>query len=302
MADITRKKIDLHAHVLLEKWYPAEMSSEGMRFPVDVHDIRKNYDRLGIEKGVALPLACAEGVSDQNSNYAAMRVCREHPETIGWWFCCIDPRWLRNSEESDFTDAIRFYKSKGAKGIGEVTANIPFTDPRMQNLFHYAEKENMPVLFHLGEPVADYGIVDGVGLYGLEESLRNFPDLPFIGHSQKWWAEISGDCSEENRNGYPDGKVVPGGRAVELLRKYPNMYADLSAGSGENAMRRDPEFAYRFLEEFQDKLYFGVDYCVAEEESADLALFLDDALREGKISETVWKKICRENALKLLEG
>ncbi len=53
-------------------------------------------------------------------------------------------------------------------------------------------------------------------------------------------------------------KVTPG-RVVELMRQCPNLHGDLSAGSGFNALTRDPEFGYRFIEEFQDRLYFGTD-------------------------------------------
>ncbi len=41
---------------------------------------------------------------------------------------------------------------------------------------------------------------------------------------------------------------------MELLRKYPNLYADLSALSGANAILRDPEYGVKFLDEFQDRL------------------------------------------------
>ncbi len=45
-----------------------------------------------------------------------------------------------------------------------------------------------------------------------------------------------------------------------MLRQYPNLYADLSAGSGLNALQRDPEFAKDFLLEFQDRLLYARDY------------------------------------------
>lgn len=62
-------------------------------------------------------------------------------------------------------------------------------------------------------------------------------------------------------DGYPGGPVIPGRRVVELMRRYPNLLGDLSAGSGLNALRRDREFGISFLNEFQDKLYFGHDFC-----------------------------------------
>ena len=44
-----------------------------------------------------------------------------------------------------------------------------------------------------------------------------------------------------------------------LLTDYPNMYGDLSAGSGLNALNRDENFSRDFLERHQDKLLYGSD-------------------------------------------
>ena len=68
--------------------------------------------------------------------------------------------------------------------------------------------------------------------------LAKYPNLTVIGHSQPFWSEISADVTEKNRNSYPKGKVIPG-RTVELFRKYPNLYGDLSpsAGSGFNGFQ-----------------------------------------------------------------
>ena len=149
----------------------------------------------------------------------------------------------------------------------------------------------------------DYGLVDEPGLPRLEKVLNMFPKLRFIGHSQKFWAEISGDSDPEERGGYPRGKVAPGGRAVELLEKYPNMFADLSAASGYNAVSRDPDFGYSFLERFSEKLYYGTDICDPRDEKRPmmkLAGFLDDGMFSGKLSYEAYYRICRGNALKLL--
>ena len=70
------------------------------------------------------------------------------------------------------------------------------------------------------------------------------------------------------------------------MRRYPNLYGDLSAGSGFGAISRDPEFGYAFLEEFQDRLYFALDLCdpanITQPIRIGLAAFLDDAVTRGK--------------------
>jgi len=87
------------------------------------------------------------------------------------------------------------------------------------------------------------------------------------------------------------------------MRKYPNLYGDMSAGSGANAFMRDPEHAYKFIEEFQDRLLFGTDICdprQIDDPMLKLAEFLDEAMEQDKISYEAYYKVSRGNALKLL--
>ena len=58
---------------------------------------------------------------------------------------------------------------------------------------------------------------------------------------------------------YPTGPVIPGGITDRLLSDYPNMFGDMSAGSGLNALVRDENHPRGFLERHQDKLIFGSD-------------------------------------------
>ena len=85
-----------------------------------------------------------------------------------------------------------------------------------------------------------------------------------------------------------------------LFRQYPNLYGDLSAGSGCNALKRDPEYAVKFLDEFQDRLLFGTDIC-APDTPTPLVDFLLDLRQSGRISEAVFQKVARENAIRLLK-
>jgi hypothetical protein len=93
--------------------------------------------------------------------------------------------------------------------------------------------------------------------------------------------------------------VAGPGRTPELLARYPNLYGDLSAGSGFNAISRDPEFGYRFLEEHQDKLLLGTDICHVNQE-VEIVPYLNRAREEGRISEGCYRKVTRLNAARLL--
>ena len=67
---------------------------------------------------------------------------------------------------------------------------------------------------------------------------------------------------------------------------------------------RDPDFGYAFLEEFQDRLFFGTDICDPRNITnpmLKLSAFLDGAMLSGKISYAAYEKISRGNALNLLE-
>ena len=291
------KKIDIHVHTAPNKGIPRYCNSDNSDYCTP-DELRFKYDSMGIEKGVILPSLNPECNFRVVTNEMAAQMAEDHPETF-YWFCNIDPRYGTNSDEMDFTPFINHYKAMGAKGVGEICANLYFDDPRVLNLFKHCEKTNMPVIFHIGgSNGGDYGLIDEIGLPRLEKVLKMFPNLQFLGHSQKFWAEISSDVTEEGRYGFPTGKVYPG-RVVELMRKYPNLSCDLSAGSGGNAMMRDPEFGYAFMEEFQDRLYYGTDFCSPHNVML-LGAHLDIAVKNGKISQTAYEKIVRENALKLL--
>ena len=295
------KKIDMHAHAVSSHGFPHPWGD----FWPTPEDLVGMYGEMNIERSVLMPMICTEFYFETSTNREIKEITERYPQNFSW-FCNIDPRQGRHSPNTDFKPVIEHYKALGAKGVGELCSNLYFDDPLTMNLFYHCEQCNMPVTFHIGNKGGDYGLVDEFNLPRLEKVLKTFPDLILIGHSQKFWAEISGDVTPETRNGYPKGKVTLGGRVPELLAKYPNMYADLSAGSGAGAMMRDPEHAYAFLEQFKDKLFFGTDICTSSFEKLKggdifkFGPFLDDAVDNGYISEDAYYKICRGNAEKLL--
>ncbi len=80
-----------------------------------------------------------------------------------------------------------------------------------------------------------------------------------IGHAQTWWANISAECSAARDDAVSQGAGQTGGLLDRLLSEYPNLYADLSAGSGYGALTRDEDFTSRFLERHPRQLLFGSD-------------------------------------------
>lgn len=286
--------IDIHVHVrknpIVRKY-----AYDNFATP---EELIKRYDELGIKKGVLLPLVSPE-VYEPQSNGEILEICKIYPERF-IPFCNVDPRAMQNSPRAPLGDILACYKEHGCKGLGEITANLRFDDPLVDNLFHYCQKLELPVIFDMGPIIGGtYGIYDEPGLPLLERALQKFPSLIFLGHSPPFWAEIAPLETVWSRSGYPKGPIREDGVVPKLMRKYPNLHGDLSAGSGYNAITRDPEYGCAFLEEFQDRLYFGTDICDPNT-PVPLVDFLKQMRDEGRISETCFEKIAWRNAARLL--
>ena len=172
----------------------------------------------------------------------------------------------------------------------------------MDNLFYHASECDMPVTIHISPRMGyTYGMVDEIGLPRLEKMLKKHKKLKILGHSQAFWAEFSADVQENQRSGYPKGKVIDG-RVASLMREYEGLYCDFSAGSGLNALSRDPEYSARFIEEFSDRILWGYDVCASfNTHQYDMNAFLDKFYDDGYISPENYYKLVRGNAEKLLK-
>ncbi len=287
--------IDMHVHTRKVPGFPRR----GKQTYATPEQLIARYDKLGIERGVIMAGASPECSHVPQSLEEVLEIAREYsPRFIP--FCNVDPRALTNSPEAPLGDFLAYYKERGCKGVGEVTANLRFDDPLVENLLRHCESAELPLTFHMATTIGGtYGLYDEPGLPLLEGALRKFPKLIFLGHSQVFWAEIGPLENADVRSGYPDGPVETEGRVVELLRRYPNLHGDLSAFSGYNAISRDEGFGCRFLEEFQDRLYFGTDIC-APDTPTRLVDYLIRLRDEKRISADCFEKIARTNAMQLL--
>ena len=77
--------------------------------------------------------------------------------------------------------------------------------------------------------------------------------------------------------------------------EYDNLYADLSAGSGYNAMTRDPEFTLGFIDRHWQKLLWGTDYLAPEQPLPQIAW-----LKELNVSQEIRQAMAAGNARKVL--
>lgn len=287
--------IDIHAHAY-RRPYPGPNGKAVFSTP---EQILKRHDELGIEKAVLLPLVNPEVYLPQSNEDILEMVESYEGRFIP--FCNIDPRAITNTSDAPLGYILRYYRDCGCKGIGEVLPNMEFRDPLLQNLLKHIEEVEFPFIFDAtGYKGKSYGLYDDVGMPQLEECLRKFPKIPFLGHGPAFWAEIGRLRVPIDRYGYPKYPIDEEGAVPKLMRKSPNLYGDLSAGSGSNALMRDPDYAVGFLNEFGDRLLFGTDIC-AHDQPVPLVDFLLSLLEKKKISNTVFQKIAKGNAIKLLK-
>jgi len=139
----------------------------------------------------------------------------------------------------------------GAKCIGEHRweGDIPFS----WAILDMARDFKVPILFHFEESAYPKGVYAD-----FHQVIEKYPTVTFIGHAIDWWGGIDKNYDRKAGN-YQRGRVTPGGLTDQWLTRYPNLYGDLSAQSGNTAILRDPDHAKAFITRHQDKLMFGSD-------------------------------------------
>ncbi|MBV7332349.1 amidohydrolase [Chloroflexi bacterium TSY] len=184
----------------------------------------------------------------------------------------------------------------GVQVYGELKLRMMYDNPDALRIYRFCGEKGLPITVHI-----DYEFETGHryprptwwyggGIDPFERAVRACPETIFIGHAPGFWAHISSD-DKFDQEPYPSGPVLPGGKVPQMFRDYPNLYADLSAGSARRALERDPVHAKEFLIEFQDRLLYGRDY---------FDNLLQEFLNSLELSQTVLKKIYAENAIRLV--
>lgn len=203
------------------------------------------------------------------------------------------------NEVPDLDGAVREigkFLDRGAVVVGEQKFGVACDSPAMENLYAFARERRVPVLMHW-----QFGRYNH-GFERFGAMLSKYHDVAFLGHAQTWWANIDADHRDQTVL-YPKGPVTPGGLTERYLADYPNMYADLSAGSGHNALTRDEEFTRGFITRHQDKLVYGSDCndhvgsgpkCTG---AATIAV-----IRRLADSTPIERKLLHDNAKKLFRG
>jgi len=244
--------------------------------------------KMGISRTVLLPAGSKYGLAvGAGGNDTVVELARQYPKEFVFF--------ANELPDLPQTQAVlEKYLRMGAKGIGEQKFPVEADSKHIDLVAGIAHYFDVPVLLHF-----EYGTYN-LGFERFHKVLERFPQVNFIGHAQTWWGNI--DKKLDQKVLYPKTPVTPGGLTDRWLSDYPNMYADMSAGSGLNALLRDEEHARGFLKRQQNKLLYGSD-CSDREGQGEKCSGSQQiaAIRRLAPDEQAIRKILHGNAARVLK-
>ncbi|HEY2014343.1 MAG TPA: amidohydrolase family protein [Bryobacteraceae bacterium] len=243
---------------------------------------------MGIAKTVLLPAGSKYGLAAGcGGNDTVVAIARQYPREYTFFA----------NELPDIPETrpvLERYLKMGAIGIGEQKFPVEADSASMDLVAEIAAEHRVPVLMHFEHK--NYNL----GIENFSKLVARHPKVTFIGHAQTWWGNI--DKNHKPEDMYPKTPVTPGGITDRLLSDYPNVYGDMSAGSGLNSMLRDEDRAREFLKRHQDKLLFGSDCNDRKANGPDcLGSKIIVAIRRLAPDHKAERKILYANASRLLK-
>jgi predicted TIM-barrel fold metal-dependent hydrolase len=208
-------------------------------------DLVAHQRKMGITRTILLPAGSRFGLAaDAWGNDSVVALAGRYPGEFAFFA----------NELPDIAETravLEKYLKLGAIGIGEQKFPVDCDSPAIGLVASIAADYGVPVLMHF-----EHGNYNR-SFERFHTVLARYPKVNFIGHAQTWWGNI--DADHDQTVMYPRTTVTRGGLTDRYLRDYPNMFGDLSAGSGLNSMMRDEGHAREFLKRHQDKLLYGSD-------------------------------------------
>ncbi len=250
--------------------------------------LRAHQRTMGIAQTVLLPAGSKYGLAAGcGGNDTVVALAKAYPKEF-FFFANELP------DIPETKPVLEKFLKAGAIGIGEQKFHVECDSKAMQLVADIAKDHGVPVLMHFQHNVYN------LDFERFHRMLEMYPTVNFIGHAQTWWGNI--DKNHNQSAMYPKGPVTPGGITDRLLSDYSNIYGDLSAGSGLNALLRDEDHARDFLIRHQDKLLYGSDCndkvgtgkaCSGSQQLATVRRLAPDA--------QAIRKMFYENAVRLLK-
>src|SRR5665647_553302 len=304
--------IDMHSH-------------DYSKTDLNVDQRVKNMDTAGIEKTIILSYETGTAFDSVVKKYS------RYPNRFEVW-CGFDytgynePGWPERAVKK----LERCHKA-GAKGVGELgdkgdglfyskptpAYGMHIDDPRMKPLLEKCAELHMPISVHVADPMWMYESMDSTndGLMNAYKWRIDLTKKGILNHQQL--IETLKNAVEENpkttfiachlANCVYDLSILG-----KLFDEFPNLYADIGARFEETATI--PRYVHSFYKKYQNRLVYGTDMSHDVNmyrntfrilETADEHFYQEHSyhwpLYGLALSDTVLKKIYRDNALKIME-
>ncbi len=215
----------------------------------------------GIRRAIIFSLRYFDSAGIDGDDDVTAAAVRTYPDKfVG--FAAVDPR------RPDYMDLLRHaIEDLGLCGVklGPIYNGVPLSDPRLEPVYEYCSRRDLPITMHMGTTFARNAPVEFGRANYVEPVALRWPDLKIIlAHMGHPWFD---EC-------------------IVVVRKQPNVYCDLSA-----LFYRPWQF-YNILitaEEYRisDKIFFGTDYPFSTVEESISGLRLVNRLVLGTSLPTV---------------
>lgn len=188
----------------------------------------------GVEKAIVFALRYGDSSGIESTDETTFAAVQKYPDKfVG--FAYVDPR------RADCMEMLRHaVEDLGLKGVkfGPIYNGVPLDDKRLDPVYEYCQKNNIPLTMHMGTTYVRNAPIDYGRAIHVEPVAMRYPDLTMIlAHMGHPWYE---DC-------------------IAVVRKQPNVYCEVSA------LYYRPWQYYNLLissQEYKitDKIFFGTDF------------------------------------------
>ncbi len=187
-----------------------------------------------VDRAIVFTLGYAESLGIDGDDRVTADAVRRHPEKLTG-FAYVDPR------RPDCLERLRHaVEDLGLVGVkyGPIYNGVPLDDPRLEPIFSYCEKNDLPITMHMGTTYTRLYAAELGRPLAVEAVALAYPDLKLVmAHMGHPWFE---EC-------------------IAVIRKQPNVYAEISAIYYRRWQFYNVMLA---IEEYRvaDKIFFGSDF------------------------------------------
>ena len=211
----------------------------------------------GVDRAIVFSLRYGDSAGiDGNDEVTAAAVKKYPDKFVG--FAAVDPR--RRDAMELLEHAIEDLGLKGVK-FGPIYNGVSLLDPRMEPVYRYCVKNNLPLTMHMGTTFAENAPIEYGRPLAVDEIASRYPDVKLImAHMAHPWSD---EC-------------------IVIARKRPNVYCEVSAifyrpWQFWNTLITAQE--YRITE--RNKIFWGTDFPFSGVEESMAGLREVNRLVEG---------------------